>query len=1036
MIDVIIPAYRGLTETRRAIESVLASRVTVPHAVTVIDDASPEPALSAWLRELAEAGRINLIVHERNLGFVLGANEGMALHDDRDVVLLNSDTEVADGWLDRLAACAARGEGIGTVTPFSNNATICSFPDMAGSHALPAGFDVGAVDGAFAEANAGTAVDIPTAVGFCMYITRSCLARVGAFDAEAFGTGYGEEVDFCMRATRAGFRHRLCADAFVFHQGEVSFGDTGVARRAEAQRIVDERYPEFQLAVRDFLARDPAAPHRARAAARLSALAAGGSAPLPPDLAVALAAPLRVVVGGAAGPEADRARRERDALALLGRGPEEAIAEGPGIAGRLRAVLAAHPGRDVVLVTPRVLLPYGWDARLRKAAHAAAAIGAAAPLVDNDPAFSLLDPGTIVAGNAEALDRIAYCLGDRAYYEVPGLPSACAWLRRDALDEAALDRAAGATSAATLVDAIAKALRAAGRACVLCDYLLVSGGEPDARPASLDAVEGAALAAHHPLGALRRAAADTLARGLPAVLAPGLDPRPVRLHVMHYWGGGLDKWVRDFARADPGSVHLSLATYRIGESGGQRVVLYADPGAQAPVRTWDIARPLRSTATGSLEYRRVLDQVVAEFCVDSVLVSSLIGHSLDVLDLPLPTTVVMHDFYPVCQAINPLFGKTCERCTLEDLAACAKGNPLNGIFRDLSPDDWHAMRGAFVERVLARGIGIVVPSPWMAKTLRQLDPRLAEASIRVAGHGIDLRPPRLPAPRREAGDRLRLVVLGRQSKQKGSELLRAAAGGLRAYADITVVGGGGNGTRLAQECGWDCIESYREEELPAILAAIAPHAAVLASVVPETFSYTLSELWNLGVPPLATDLGAFRDRIVHGDGGFLFAPDADSLTALVRVLHDEPGRLADLAARLAARPPEPSTTDMVAAFGPLEPAGALAPARFRVGIGAQTGLTEPYRHLSEAYARLSGAYGELQRAYDHTRGAYERSAAELAAVRTLWEETGAGIQSLRLGAQWWNAPQALRRIEDSREKMRALGAAKPEPPDETGTPRG
>jgi len=1036
LIDVIIPAYRGLAETRRAIESVLASRVTVPHEITVIDDASPEPALCAWLRELAASGRITLIVHERNLGFVQGANAGLALHADRDVVLLNSDTEVADGWLDRLAACAARGERIGTVTPFSNNAAICSFPDMAGGHPLPAGFNVGAVDGAFAEANAGTAVDIPTAVGFCMYVTRPCLDEIGAFDAGAFGTGYGEEVDFCLRASRAGFRHRLCADTFVFHQGEVSFGATGTGRRAQAQRIVDERYPEFQVAVRDFLARDPAAPHRARAAARLSALAAAREVALPPELAGAQPAPLVVIVGEAIGSDAQRAHEARETFALLGRGPAEAIAEGPGIAGRLRAALDAHPGRDVVLVTPRVLLPYGWDARLRKAAHASAAIGAAAPLVDNDPAFRLVEPAAIRAANADSLDRIAYCLGDRAYYEVPGLPSACAWLRRDALDEAVLERAAGATSAATLVDAIARGLRAAGRNCVLCDYLHVTGGEPGARAASFDAVEGSALAAHHPLGALRRAVADALGRGLPGVLAPGLDPRPVRLHVMHYWGGGLDKWVRDFARADPGSVHLSLATYRIGESGGQRVVLYADPGAQAPVRTWDIARPLRSTAAGSLEYRRVLDQVVAEFCVDTVVVSSLIGHSLDVLDLPLPTTVVLHDFYPVCQAINPQFGKTCERCTREDLAACAKGNPLNVIFQDQSTDDWHAMRGAFVERVLARGIGLVVPSPWMAKTLRQLDPRLAGASIRVVGHGIDLRPPRLPAPLRGSGDRLRLAVLGRQSKQKGSDLLRAAAEGLRAYADVTVVGGGGNGARLAKECGWASIESYREEELPAILGRIAPHAAVLASVVPETFSYTLSELWNLGVPPLATDLGAFRDRIVHGDNGFLFAPDPDSLTALVRVLHDEPGRLTDLAARLAARPPEPSTTDMVAAFGRLEPAGPLAPARFRIGIGAQTGLSEPYRHLSEAYARLTGAYGELQSAYDHTRGTYERNAAELAAVRTLWEETGAGIQSLRLGVQWWNAPQALRRIEDSREKMRALGAAKPEPPDDTGTPRG
>jgi len=1035
LIDVIIPAYRGLPETRRCVVSVLESRVAVAHAVTVIDDASPEPALSAWLREVAASGRIALLAHRTNLGFVASANEGMALHPDRDVVLLNSDTEVADGWLDRITACAARGERIGTVTPFSNNATICSFPDMAGGHALPGGFDVAAVDRAFAEANAGTAVDIPTAVGFCMFISRRCLEAVGAFDAEAFGAGYGEEVDFCLRASRAGFRHRLCADAFVFHQGEVSFGRDGAARRERAQRLVDERYPEFQPAVRDFLARDPASPHRARAATRLAAMASARAAGLPPDLASPDAAPLVVVVGSAEADGASGARREREAHALLPGGATESIAAGPGIADRFAAAIARHPRRDVVVVTPLSRLPWGWDARLRKAAHADPAIGAAAPLVDGDPAFALLEPGAQGSASAEAIDRIAWCLGDRAYYEVPGLPSACSWLRRDALDAALAGGALEAASPGELVDAIARRLRTQGRSCVLCDYLHVPGGEPGAAPASLEAVEASALAQHHPLGALRRAVADAVARGLPAVLAPGLDPRPVRLHVMHYWGGGLDKWVRDFARAEPACVHLSLATYRIGDSGGQRVVLYADPGARAPIRTWDLARPLRSTATASLEYRRILEQVVAEFCVDSVVVSSLIGHSLDVLDLAVPTIVVLHDFYPVCQAINPIFGKTCERCTREDLAACARGNPLNRIFTDQSPDAWHAMRGHFASIVLRRGIEIVVPSPWMAKTLRQLDPRLGEASIRVIGHGIDLRPPRLPAPARTAGERLRLVVLGRQSRQKGSELLRAASTGLRDLADVTIVGGGGNGLALARDCGWEAIESYREEELPAILARIAPHAAVLASVVPETFSYTLSESWNLGVPPLATALGAFRDRIVHGENGFLFEPDADSLVALVRVLRDEPGRLPDLAARLAARPPEPSTSDMVAAFRPLLPAIAQPPARFRVGIGTQTGLSEPYRHLSEAYARLKGAYDDLQRAYDHTRAAYESRSRELAALRELWEETGIAIHQLRLNALWWNAPQALRRIEESREKMRALGAGKPEPPDETGTPR-
>jgi GT2 family glycosyltransferase len=270
LIDVIVPAYRGLAQTRRCLESVLGSPVRTAREVLVIDDASPEPALSAWLREAAAAGRFALRVHERNAGFVATVNEGMRLHPDRDVLLLNSDTEVAPGWLDRIAACAAREERTGTVTPFSNNATICSYPRFAQPNALPDGATTARLDAAFARANAGRAVEIPTAVGFCMFITRACLAEVGLFDEEAFGRGYGEEVDFCMRASRAGWRHWLAADTFVFHEGEVSFGGGAQEIRDRAQAIVDERYPEFQPRVREFIAADPPRECRERATAALS----------------------------------------------------------------------------------------------------------------------------------------------------------------------------------------------------------------------------------------------------------------------------------------------------------------------------------------------------------------------------------------------------------------------------------------------------------------------------------------------------------------------------------------------------------------------------------------------------------------------------------------------------------------------------------------------------------------------------------------------------------------------------------------------
>jgi GT2 family glycosyltransferase len=206
---------------------------------------------------LAATNTITLLENPVNLGFVSSVNRGMTLHPDRDVVLLNSDTEVHGDWLDRLRRCADQNRDVGTVTPFSNNATICSYPRFNHNNRLPNDWSLAALDDLFAEVNAGQALEIPTAVGFCMYITRRCLYQVGYFDALRFKQGYGEENDFCMRATDLGFRHFLCADTFVYHHGNVSFGDKAEALCAAAQQVLHERHPHYGALVGDFCAKDP-----------------------------------------------------------------------------------------------------------------------------------------------------------------------------------------------------------------------------------------------------------------------------------------------------------------------------------------------------------------------------------------------------------------------------------------------------------------------------------------------------------------------------------------------------------------------------------------------------------------------------------------------------------------------------------------------------------------------------------------------------------------------------------------------------------
>lgn len=251
--------------TRRCIESVLGSDCQTSFELVVVDDASPEPELSAWLDEQAAAGRISLHRNPQNLGFVATVNRAMALHPERDAVLLNSDTQVANDWLDRLRACAAGDARIGTITPFSNNGSLCSYPNMLESNPLPAGWALAELDALFAAENAGRCLDLPTGVGFCLYVRRDCWAALGGFDVDRFPRGYGEETDFCMRAAKAGWRNVLCADVFVFHEGSVSFGAEREALMAAGAAAMAELHPEYHELVMGFLRVDPVRPWRDQA---------------------------------------------------------------------------------------------------------------------------------------------------------------------------------------------------------------------------------------------------------------------------------------------------------------------------------------------------------------------------------------------------------------------------------------------------------------------------------------------------------------------------------------------------------------------------------------------------------------------------------------------------------------------------------------------------------------------------------------------------------------------------------------------------
>mgnify|MGYP000258116899 CR=1 FL=1 len=279
MIDIIIPVFNAPRDAIACLESVLKNTRAGTARITLIDDASIDPRVGEWLEGLERKSvcplPLTILRNPENLGFVGTVNRAMAL-SDHDVVLLNSDTLVTPGWLDQLVECANSDPQTATVTPFSNNAEICSYPQMCVNTPADA-FDVTSLIQALAEAHDGHYPIIPTAMGFCMYIRRHALERVGLFDAVRFGRGYGEENEFCLRARAAGFVHRLCPAAFVIHHGGRSFLDDAdeLKKRNLAQLL--EQYPDYSKQIKEFIADDTLAPVRERV---LQLLRAKGKTPL------------------------------------------------------------------------------------------------------------------------------------------------------------------------------------------------------------------------------------------------------------------------------------------------------------------------------------------------------------------------------------------------------------------------------------------------------------------------------------------------------------------------------------------------------------------------------------------------------------------------------------------------------------------------------------------------------------------------------------------------------------------------------------
>lgn len=253
---IMVPVYGDLPSLKDCLDSLIEHVDTGKHKVMLVNDCGPDAdEIESYLKKTIEDIKgFSYFRNPENLGFVGACNRAVMKLDDtgNDILLLNSDTIVTEGFLEEMSAVLYAKQKNAVVSPRTNNATIATVPLSAARHKdvkAQKSYEIFQRIKPFMPRYS----EVPVGHGFCMLIKRSVIDEYGLFDA-AFGRGYGEEVDFCMRIKQEGYKCILSNRAYVFHLEAKSFTHATKAELlSQNSQIIKQRYPNYSETIQNYI---------------------------------------------------------------------------------------------------------------------------------------------------------------------------------------------------------------------------------------------------------------------------------------------------------------------------------------------------------------------------------------------------------------------------------------------------------------------------------------------------------------------------------------------------------------------------------------------------------------------------------------------------------------------------------------------------------------------------------------------------------------------------------------------------------------
>lgn len=265
------------------------------------------------------------------------------------------------------------------------------------------------------------------------------------------------------------------------------------------------------------------------------------------------------------------------------------------------------------------------------------------------------------------------------------------------------------------------------------------------------------------------------------------------------------------------------------------------------------------------DYKNMVEEIVTSFGIDGVHIHHMKNHYFDLVDIikkhDLKTFLSLHDFYSVCPLINKMYChqsycgnpniETCKECLFKTVAI-----RQNMIIQWRK--EW--------QRLFETASFIIAPSE---STRDEILLTYKNLSISVIEHGTDI-------PRKNQhlsigqDDRYEVAFLGAIGVIKGSNILneiltKKRLGNIQLHLFGTF-------DRILEKRMKRKIQDhgkYKREELPHLLQENKIKLVCLLSVVPETFSYTLTEAISNGIPVLVSNIGALKERVLKDNLGWV-----------------------------------------------------------------------------------------------------------------------------------------------------------------------